>query len=145
MDTEVKVRWVSALESGAYEQGRAKLCTVADDGKRTYCCLGVLCQLYLGLPEYLGETPSYNGEIWYLPRLVQERAGLIEGSPSVALSDEDFALALSFVQAHSSKENLTESRDRPDAQYAVGSVALAALNDAGVPFSEIARLIRKYL
>jgi hypothetical protein len=40
MDAEIKRKWVEALRSGAYEQGRGQLCK---DG--AYCCLGVLCVL----------------------------------------------------------------------------------------------------
>lgn len=38
MDKRLKKKWVKALRSGEYEQGRGHLCR---DGK--YCCLGVLC------------------------------------------------------------------------------------------------------
>lgn len=38
MEAELKSKWVEALRSGKYEQGRASL---RSGGK--YCCLGVLC------------------------------------------------------------------------------------------------------
>jgi hypothetical protein len=38
---EVKELWVTALRSGTYQQGQGAL--RRDD---TYCCLGVLCDLY---------------------------------------------------------------------------------------------------
>lgn len=41
MDLEWKVKWVDALRSGKYEQGRFSLRTVDD----MFCCLGVLCDL----------------------------------------------------------------------------------------------------
>lgn len=37
MDPELKAKWLEALRSGKYEQGRGSLCY---DGK--HCCLGVL-------------------------------------------------------------------------------------------------------
>lgn len=37
---ENRAKWVAALRSGEYEQGRGRLCR---DGK--YCCIGVLCHL----------------------------------------------------------------------------------------------------
>lgn len=40
MDAQLKQKWVEALRSGKYEQGRGQL---FDDGK--YCCLGVFCQV----------------------------------------------------------------------------------------------------
>ncbi len=42
MKQEIKTKWVNALRSGEYTQGRRTL-RVYD----TYCCLGVLCQIYV--------------------------------------------------------------------------------------------------
>ena len=44
MKKEVALKWIEALRSGKYRQGRRFLCY---DGK--YCCLGVLNELYLNL------------------------------------------------------------------------------------------------
>jgi hypothetical protein len=38
--------WLEALTSGRYKQGRESLCQVNTDGSKSYCCLGVLCDLY---------------------------------------------------------------------------------------------------
>jgi len=43
MNAEVKAKWVAALRSGKYKQGQRALHNRDDD---TYCCLGVLCELY---------------------------------------------------------------------------------------------------
>lgn len=40
LDPEVKAKWVEALRSGKYKQGRYNL-----HYKDTYCCLGVLCEV----------------------------------------------------------------------------------------------------
>lgn len=40
MNAEIKTKWLEALKSGKYVQGRGKL---RHDGK--YCCLGVLCDV----------------------------------------------------------------------------------------------------
>jgi hypothetical protein len=43
---EVKRRWVTALRSGEYLQGREALRKIDNDTlEPVYCCLGVLCQL----------------------------------------------------------------------------------------------------
>jgi hypothetical protein len=42
MNPEIKKKWVKALRSGKYEQGRGNLKN--SDGQ--FCCLGVLCDLY---------------------------------------------------------------------------------------------------
>lgn len=43
MKPEIKEKWAAALESGKYTQGSG--CLRRDDG--SYCCLGVLTELYL--------------------------------------------------------------------------------------------------
>lgn len=42
MNKEIKARWINALLSGEYEQGKGFL--RSPEGE--YCCLGVLCDLY---------------------------------------------------------------------------------------------------
>ena len=47
MNTEIRDKWVNALESGLFKQGRFVLHNTKED---SYCCLGVLCRV-LELPE----------------------------------------------------------------------------------------------
>lgn len=44
MTKELKEKWVKALRSGEYEQGRKRLKQIHFDDI-SYCCLGVLCDL----------------------------------------------------------------------------------------------------
>ena len=60
MDAEIKRKWVEALRSGKYKQGRDQL-----QNGDTYCCLGVLC-VVAGLPIFSGNSTdpgnvSYQG------------------------------------------------------------------------------------
>lgn len=48
MKAELKQKWIEALRSGAYEQGRTELKSTSD-GKTKHCCLGVLREC-AGLP-----------------------------------------------------------------------------------------------
>lgn len=41
MDKQIKARWVEALRSGSYAQGKHTLRSSAEK----YCCLGVLCDI----------------------------------------------------------------------------------------------------
>lgn len=41
MTPELKAKWIAALRSGEYQQGREALCL-----KDTFCCLGVLAEVY---------------------------------------------------------------------------------------------------
>jgi hypothetical protein len=45
MDADLKKRWVKALRSGKYEQGRERLRQTGDARKHAYCCIGVLCNI----------------------------------------------------------------------------------------------------
>lgn len=47
-------KWIAALRSGEYRQGRGLLCSLFDGEK--YCCLGVACELYRQ------ENPGYTTE-----------------------------------------------------------------------------------
>lgn len=42
MKTKIKEKWITALESGDYVQGRKTLHNITEN---TFCCLGVLCDL----------------------------------------------------------------------------------------------------
>lgn len=90
MKEEIKDRWVEALRSGKYKQGRK----VLKKGKN-FCCLGVLCDITkdeLGL-EWNARIPasdSLDGERLFLPLSVKDYAGLSARNPGVgvkALSD----------------------------------------------------------
>lgn len=86
MNPEVKKAWVGALRSGEYAQGVGRLKWLSRDGRRSYCCLGVLCELAIkdGLDIHYKEEDgggSYDGEAHYLPSKVQEWAGLTTRNP----------------------------------------------------------------
>ncbi len=42
---EFAEKWIEALRSGEYKQGRDKLATINDANEICYCCLGVACKL----------------------------------------------------------------------------------------------------
>jgi hypothetical protein len=100
MNKKIKDRWVKALRSGKYQQGKGVLCNInSETGKREYCCLGVLSDLavksrVLSAPKRVhddieGDVFKYtdgDGEecSYYTPRDVAEWAGLPWIDPSVA-------------------------------------------------------------
>jgi hypothetical protein len=53
VDKELKAKWLSALRSGEYKQGRQRLRT--HDG--AMCCLGVLCEIS-GIGKWGGGTDA---------------------------------------------------------------------------------------
>lgn len=79
MNPEIKAKWVAALRSGEYKQGRSNLRSEDE----SFCCLGVLCDLY---SREFGERwadPSKDAD-WFsfmnqdntLPRSLKGWAGL---------------------------------------------------------------------
>jgi hypothetical protein len=120
MKEDVKAKWVEALRSGRFEQGRRALRKMDD----TYCCLGVLCELAVEagviapatVASQFGEPYGYlyAEETAGLPQAVQEWSGL-----------------------HSSLGYLPEGFSN--------SSNLAAVNDSGNGFEVIADIIEEAL
>ena len=84
MDPQIRARWVAALRSGKYEQGREYL---HRDGK--LCCLGVLCELAAADGVIPPPRPGVD-RIWLygeaggmLPAAVMAWAGLTSNDPEI--------------------------------------------------------------
>lgn len=108
MKHAVMERWVNALRSGEYTQGKDRLKTIDN----TFCCLGVLCDLYSKETGDAWDFSNRDGPIYYgcitsLPEEVRVWAGMRTGN------------------------GLLES-DKP---------SLVILNDKGWTFSDIANII----
>jgi hypothetical protein len=65
MDKYWKEKWVDALRSGGYIQTKGALSRLEDgpDGVDTYCCLGVLCELFPGTEKIECEEDSDDGPV----------------------------------------------------------------------------------
>lgn len=121
-------KWLKALESGKYEQGKGFLVSFSDskkDKKPKHCCLGVACELFykkLGLVKETQDLDvnntkihvSFNGEKYVLPESVMDLLK-IKTPNATAVKDSTGSLG----------------------------VVLTDLNDKGVPFAKIAEKIRK--
>jgi hypothetical protein len=127
MRKTVKQKWVKALRSGRYKQARGTLGRQLTNDQRSFCCLGVLCDLHakehnlqFSLRNETGKRPvlSYFGEECLLPKEVINWAGLKKGNPLI-------------------KGRLTQGGDVQ---------SLAGLNDGlKLGFKEIAKAIEKDL
>lgn len=110
MNTEIRLRWAAALRSGAYPQGRHKLCTLEPvpddhDGPRRpvgFCCLGVLSELaadagvVVRVDTDVADTRGYavldrvadsHVEVDYLHPAVRDWAGIDERDPYVVVDE----------------------------------------------------------
>lgn len=89
MKKEVADRWVEALRSGKYEQGRRAL-RKGD----TYCCLAVLCDIS-GISDW--RHPEYGGNSEYdyvtdlLPRSVMDFAGMKSNGGDYSIENQSLA------------------------------------------------------
>lgn len=82
MKQDIKKKWIAALYSEEYIQGFGALRHRTATGNMTYCCLGVLCKLYLdekGLEWNSQTVPSSL----FIPPKIQVWAGLNSHNPAV--------------------------------------------------------------
>lgn len=135
MNKDIKDRWVAALESNEFKQGKEAL-RIGDE----FCCLGVLSELAVRdgvidpaevLPEddwraqrgNGGEVYCYDGEIGNLSDGVAKWAGL----------------TVDDVWGENDGQPVT------DCDPYVGDELLSRLNDTGKTFPELAALIKEHL
>jgi hypothetical protein len=119
MNQQVKEKWLSALRSGAYAQGEHYL----RRGDGSFCCLGVLCDLYAK------EHPVG----WRINDDPNDKSSYIFGDDSTVF------LPLEVVQW----AELT-AHD-PIVYVNGGERRLSLLNDIGNTFNDIADLIEENL
>ncbi len=86
MNPTVKAKWVAALRSGEFKQGREVLRSFSHaEGTQNYCCLGVLCELHRRETSEGGwygsrYKPSQGDDsASSLPGAVARWAGLVNG------------------------------------------------------------------
>ena len=116
MKPNIKEKWINALRDGSYKQGRDRL-KVND----TFCCLGVLTDLYIKEKQQYWETQAdglgcFEYNISILPDSVVNWAGLTNKSPEITTIG---------------KNGIKRTTH------------LTTLNDSGCSFDEIANFIEK--
>ena len=115
-DADLALRWIEALESDQYEQGRGRLRT-----GDAFCCLGVACDV-----ADPGQWNSkYGAMFWddsksHLPEILCNR------------------LALWMSGEFPDSDDKWQLPDRNPSRF------LTDLNDSGAPFTDIATALRDY-
>ena len=79
MKKNIKKKWLKALRSDKYVQGR----NVLHCGENVFCCLGVLCELHRKENKGQWDGEYYYNEKFVLPKEVRIWAGLENDNPSV--------------------------------------------------------------
>lgn len=121
MKPSIKKIWIKALTSGKYRQGKGCL----KKGEKTFCCLGVLSDLYAKKKKVKWEKEGKDfllfNEAGVLPFKVKEWAGIDQTNPCVETTKD------LQDKGHGNKNSL------------------AHLNDRGCTFKQIAKCIEKSL
>ena len=115
MDAQLKEKWIAALESGEYKQGTGFLRSI----KNEFCCLGVLCDVF--------QKETEKGE-WQNGHFVYGESNNV------------------FLPSYLASEISISSNGLLKTSIECGDLRrynLAALNDTGMPFKEIAQVIRE--
>lgn len=124
MNTQIKEQWISALRSGEYVQTEEVL-----HDRNGFCCLGVLCDIYLKEvgkeweENYNDYSFSADFENEVLPPEVMTWADLKDENPVVTIEQFDHEIE----------------------QYVLKPLPLSDLNDTGKSFKMIAALIEEQL
>lgn len=132
MKKTVKKKWLKALRSGEYKQGKWQLQTPASEGTvASFCCLGVLCEL--AVAEGVIPPPKLNTEndkMYY---------GNGDGDTSTILPGA--VIDWAFLKREVERGDKDNFRD-PHA----GAHHLSFVNDfGGKSFNQIADLIEEHL
>lgn len=140
--TSNQLKWIEALESDEYKQGRSYLCTLDSNNNKCYCCLGVVCELF-NIESVLNSKSFFNNRYLYfenesevLPQQLLAAIGLnnVIGEP---LADDSKVLeVIKFIKELHPSIIFNEADSV--------SIALTNLNDAGLTFKEIAAVLRKF-
>jgi hypothetical protein len=95
MDARVKQLWLNALRSGEYTQAQGVL-----RSNNGYCCLGVLCDLYIKEHNLAWNYDpveleySIGNDLGTLPNSVMNWASVEDSSPTVKLTPYTSPIAL---------------------------------------------------
>lgn len=108
-----QTKWVEALESGKFDQGKNALCM-----NDRYCCLGVACEISdIGVEKTIRDNLTYYGDgSQAAPEIIWKHYGLRD-----AIGE--------FKMAETHDGEIFK--------------ALTEMNDSGMTFKEIAKYIRK--
>jgi hypothetical protein len=141
MKHQIKKRWVEALRSGKYKQGKDYLCRDGD-----FCCLGVLCELAVEdgvipepAPSKVQPRPcrkdgvfAYGAGFDYMPPPeVCDWAGVDPSGFGVSITLTDLPLG---------EESMNKLGRIPN----IDNPSLPELNDAGCDFGLIADIIENH-
>lgn len=120
MNPIIKEKWLTALRSGKFKQGKEELRTL----ENKFCCLGVLCDIYRKETK-LGKWCKYHKNKFYFTNTKKSKQKF-KSQGLLPLSVQQWA-ELTYCNP----------------LIADKQMSLASLNDSGSTFQEIADIIEK--
>ena len=127
MNKEIKERWITALESGEYIHGVNAL-KKSSEGEIAYCCLGVLCDMYIketGTASW--HEPNSSGICEFL------NSGQEQGIGNSAFLPD---IVIGWSGMKDSRGVFTDDTDK--------RVSLVGVNDSSEDFGRVIECIEKY-
>lgn len=115
MKKNVMKKWVKALRSGEYAQGKLSLVRISNNGEHQFCCLGVLCNI------------------------MQEETGELK----VNRVNDNFIFDSNRHILPDSVKNWSDMKSHDGTTACSKMVSLIGLNDDGKSFTEIADVIEE--
>lgn len=152
MNPDVKAKWIAALRSGNYKQAKHRLRIEHTDGSASYCCLGVLCELYrqeTGEGKWLDDLVNLpaqdaadNDESYIAHDIISNNTNAL-ASPRFldGAKDKDGEVVPIAVRKWAALPQGNPTYGGPNGNDS----SLADRNDAGYSFEQIADLIDRYL
>lgn len=143
---EIKTKWLEALRSGEYKQGRSLLHYKTDEGEDCFCCLGVLCDI--AAKEGVIDTPT---ERQADPEIdVDVGADQVFGYAGTTTMPpprvENWALRKNDYRSQAWYVPTPDFEDEDHPLRGGDTVSLAELNDeANFTFAQIADVIEAFL
>lgn len=150
MKKDIKDKWLTALRSGEYQQAEKVLRSEDDNGRASYCCLGVLCELAMedGVPV------KWHPEVPILMALTQSQMEEENLSETDALGDQSIKQARGELVFEYDSEDLPplvrEWAGLAQSNPVIDGVPLSIYNDGSdemgrSDFDEIADLIEEHI
>ena len=134
MKIDIAKQWVEALNSGTYKQGQGKLHSTDYDGTCMYCCLGVLCDLFMQQnPDELDVRVVTRNKV----ESPEHYQMLSKNDESLHVYDNDSVVLPLRVREWAGMSD-------PLGRFTNASLAqdsLAELNDHGMSFAKLADVI----
>ena len=137
MKKNIANKWIKALTSNKYKQGRNVLCHQGANKQYKYCCLGVLCDLYTKDSD-IAKNPKKQLEVTKVKWQV-----LANRKPADVTCYNDHMEDLPEEVRNWAGLRTSSAEIKNREATSLGFASLAEMNDTGSSFEEISKVIKK--